>query len=148
MAWDIDTYIKSFSESVINKIEDTLNKIDNTDFYVNKSQGNGYYPIERYILVGNNYLGCRYKTNYWQVTWLIPQKKIVKHLINNGYIHGEPTNDFDLASYRCREYDWQRKLDNQQFGGYNAINKFRFHFDDFLYDKENITPALLSIKSR
>ena len=32
MAWDIDAYNKSFTESVINKIEDTLYKIDNTIF--------------------------------------------------------------------------------------------------------------------
>ena len=131
--------------NTIIKIEDTLNKIDNTDFYVNKSQNN-YHPIERYILVGDNYLSCGYKTSHWIVNCVVHKNDIIMHLINKGYVKGLPTNSFEDASYRCREYDWQRELDIKQFGGYKMTDKFRFHFENFLYDKQDITFELVNIK--
>ena len=86
-------------------INDKLSVIDSSDFYVNHFQNNGYYPIERFLLIDDKYHRFYYKQNSWRFSGVIDKNKITDFLFSDYYaITTLPTNDFMEVSYGRRDY--------------------------------------------
>ena len=86
-------------------IKDRLANIDASDFYVNHFQNNGYYPIERFLLVDDKYHRFYYKQGSWRFSGVIDADKIIDFLFSDYYaITTLPTNDFMEVSYGRRDY--------------------------------------------
>lgn len=98
------------------RIADRLNNIDASDFYVNYFQNNGYYPIDRFILVDDKYHRFYYKQGAWRLCGFIDKDKIVDFLWCGHYaITTLPTNDFNEVAIGRKDYpdnNWSNDIPN------------------------------------
>ena len=134
-------WLRGTKEDTIKCIEKRLTEIDATDFFVNIWQGNGYYPIERFILLEDKYIRCWYKTTIWKVVGCVDAKDIAKTLFMESYaIATLPTNDFNEVVQGTDDY---RTNIEKAFP-----TKFRLPFKEDLFTKEDLKKYLEDLNPR
>ena len=129
------------NDNIKQRIESRLKTIDASDFYVNHFQGNGYYPIDRYILVDDKYHRFYYKQGSWRLCGFIDKNEIVDFLWSGAYaITTLPTNDFNEVVVGRKDYpsnDWSNDIPNPIM--LRVLGEGEYTKEDYIdyYSKEN-----------